>query len=132
MLSVILISFPYPAEIMAPYWQNQSCDPFTPRSSACRLGNYVDYTVNVSSPSDVAAGLQFAQKYNIRVVIKNTGHELVAMSTSSEHLHTDLVQLSREVDWKRCAWAVDTQPKIYRFLELFKPRLRRASNQDRR
>ncbi|KAI2465784.1 hypothetical protein F4781DRAFT_435039 [Annulohypoxylon bovei var. microspora] len=60
---------------MAPDWQNQSCDPFTPSSSACDIGNYVDFTVNVSSPSGVAAGLQFAQKHNIKIVIKNTGHD---------------------------------------------------------
>ena len=88
-LNAIQISFPYPAEIMAPYWQNQSCDPFTSSSSPCRLGNYVDYVVNVSSPSDIAAGLQFAQKYNIRTVIKNTGHELVAMNALFEDLFTD-------------------------------------------
>lgn len=79
MLTVDLISFPYPAEIMDPYWQNQSCDPFTARSSVCSLGNYVDFTVNVSSASDVVAGLQFAQKHNVRILIKNTGHELVAI-----------------------------------------------------
>ncbi|KAI1138398.1 FAD binding domain protein [Hypoxylon sp. FL0543] len=73
--------YPYPAEIMAPYWQNQSCDPFTSRSTACDLGNYFDHAVNVSSPSDVAAGLQFAQKHNIRVVIKNTGHDYLGKST---------------------------------------------------
>ncbi|KAI0901030.1 FAD binding domain protein [Annulohypoxylon nitens] len=73
--------FPYPAEIMDPYWQNQSCDPFTPRSNACDLGNYVDFTVNVSSASDVVAGLQFAQKHNVRIVIKNTGHDYLGKST---------------------------------------------------
>ena len=88
-LSAVPISYPYSAEIMAPYWQNQSCDPFTSSSSTCRLGNYVDYAVNVSSPSDVTAGLQFAQKHNVRVVIKNTGHELVAMNADLTDLHTD-------------------------------------------
>lgn len=60
---------------MAPYWQNQSCDPFTAESTPCRLGNYVDFSVNVSSASDVVAGLKFAEEKNIRLVIKNTGHE---------------------------------------------------------
>jgi hypothetical protein len=60
---------------MDPYSQNQSCDPFTPRSSPCKLGNYVEYSVNVSSAADAAAGLRFAEKHNLRIVIKNTGHE---------------------------------------------------------
>ena len=70
-----LLSYPHPAEIMSPYWQNQSCDPFTSREKSCDLGNYVVYTINASSAHDIASGLQFAEKHNIRVAIKNTGHE---------------------------------------------------------
>jgi hypothetical protein len=62
---------------MAPEWQNYTCDPFTPKSAPCDLGNYVDYTINVSSAADIVAGLKFAQQKNIRLVIKNTGHESV-------------------------------------------------------
>ena len=62
---------------MAGYFQNRSCDPFTPETKRCELGNYVDYAINVSSASDAAAGLRFAQERNIRLVIKNTGHEYV-------------------------------------------------------
>ncbi|KAK6005957.1 hypothetical protein QM012_006367 [Aureobasidium pullulans] len=69
------------AEFMAPYWQNQSCDPFTPRSHACQLGNYVSYSVNVSCAADAAAGLKFAEKHNLRLVIKNTGHDYNGKST---------------------------------------------------
>ena len=60
---------------MQTYFANQSCDPFTPQSQACVLGNYVSYAVNVSSTSDAVAALSFAQKNNIRIVIRNTGHE---------------------------------------------------------
>ena len=60
---------------MAPWFTNDSCDPYTQRSTPCELGNYVDYSINISSPADIAAGLQFAQTSNIRLVIKNTGHE---------------------------------------------------------
>ena len=60
---------------MNPYWLNNSCSPFTAESSDCTLGNIVDYTINVTSAEDVAAGVIFAQRQNIRLVIKNTGHE---------------------------------------------------------
>ncbi|KAI0548720.1 FAD binding domain protein [Xylaria curta] len=73
--------YPNPVEIMDPLAQNRSCDPFTPSSTACSLGNYVDYTINASSAADIAAGLEFAQKNNIRLVIKNTGHDYLAKST---------------------------------------------------
>jgi hypothetical protein len=60
---------------MAPFFQNVSCDPFTAETTPCTLGNSVDYSINVTCPEDVAAGLKFAQDNNIRLAIKNTGHE---------------------------------------------------------
>lgn len=60
---------------MAPWFQNQSCVAFTDRSTPCDLGNYASYSISVSNPDDIAAGLTFARKHNIRLVVKNTGHE---------------------------------------------------------
>ena len=68
---------------MAPYFQNASCDPFTSETTPCTLGNYVDYSINITCPEDVAAGLTFAQENNIRLVIKNTGHEYAVYFTMS-------------------------------------------------
>lgn len=68
-------SLPHPAEIINPFFQNQSCDPFTPYSQKCDLGNYAVYSINVTGPEDVARGIQFAKTNNVRLVIKNTGHE---------------------------------------------------------
>ena len=67
-----------PTSIQNPYWLNDSCSPYTSESTECTLGNIVDYTINVSSATDVVAGVEFAQSKNIRLVIKNTGHEYVA------------------------------------------------------
>lgn len=60
---------------MNPAFQNQSCDPFTPTDQPCELGNYVSYSINVTEAADVVAGIKFAAEKNIRLVIKNTGHE---------------------------------------------------------
>ena len=65
---------------MAPLSLNQSCDPYTPQSSPCQIGNYVEYAIAVTGASDVAAGLKFVQEKNIRLVIKNTGHEYTHFS----------------------------------------------------
>ncbi|KAF4614409.1 hypothetical protein G7Y89_g15329 [Cudoniella acicularis] len=72
---------PHPAEIMNAYFQNQSCDPFTPTSQPCELGNYAVYSINVTGAQDVVAGLKFAQEKNIRLVIKTTGHDYNGRST---------------------------------------------------
>lgn len=46
------------------------------RYPQCDLGNYPVYTVNASSTEHVAAGIRFARDNNIRLVIKNTGHDI--------------------------------------------------------
>lgn len=60
---------------MQTYFANQSCDPFTDRTVPCKLGNYVSYAVDVRKTADIAAALRFAKSKNVRVVIRNTGHE---------------------------------------------------------
>ncbi|KAJ3496268.1 hypothetical protein NLG97_g2784 [Lecanicillium saksenae] len=42
----------------------------------CDLGNFPAYTVNATNATDVAAGIKFAKDHNIRLVIKNTGHDI--------------------------------------------------------
>ncbi|KAB5525547.1 hypothetical protein GE09DRAFT_1178214 [Coniochaeta sp. 2T2.1] len=78
-----LWDFPQPhifasGEIMSPYWQNGSCDPF---STGCSLGTYVSYSIAVEGPEDVRAGIDFSTRHNIRLVIKNTGHDYLGRST---------------------------------------------------
>lgn len=68
---------------MAPFFANRSCDPFTEKSAGCVLGSYVQYAVNVSSAADVSAGIKFANDRNIRLVIRNTGHDYNGKSTGA-------------------------------------------------
>ncbi len=60
---------------MAPIFQNLTCAPYTAQSSPCTLGNLAVYAINVTGAEDVVAGLRFAQRQNLRISIKNTGHE---------------------------------------------------------
>ena len=60
---------------MNPFFLNQSCDPFTPKDKSCSLGNYASYSIKVTCSSDVVAGIKFAKDKDIRLVVKNTGHE---------------------------------------------------------
>lgn len=71
------------ASVMAPFFANQSCDPFTPQEKPCTLGNYVAYAVAAESAADVAATIKFAKKHNIRFVIRNTGHDYLGRSTGA-------------------------------------------------
>ncbi|KAH8203206.1 hypothetical protein TruAng_002611 [Truncatella angustata] len=75
-----------PAEMINPTPQNQTCDPYTPKDRPCTLGNYPVYSINVTGASDVVAGIRFAQKNNIRLTIKNTGHDYQGKSVGEGSL----------------------------------------------
>ncbi|KAI0798992.1 FAD/FMN-containing isoamyl alcohol oxidase-like protein MreA [Xylaria sp. FL0064] len=75
-----------PVSVMSPYWVNNSCSPFTASDAQCALGNLAQYAVNVSSAEDVIAGIRFAQAKNVRLTIKNTGHDFLGRSTGKGSL----------------------------------------------
>lgn len=72
-----------PTSVHSAFFANQSCDPFTSPNDPCLYGNYVRYAVNVSTPEDVAATVAFAKEYNIRFIIRNTGHDYLGRSTGA-------------------------------------------------
>lgn len=71
---------------MAPFFAEGACDPFHPVSKPCTLGNYVRYSVNVTSPAQISNTVKFATKHNIRLVIRNTGHDYNGRSTGAGSL----------------------------------------------
>ncbi|KAL8285839.1 hypothetical protein RB601_005990 [Gaeumannomyces tritici] len=87
---------------MEPFFANQSCDPFTDKNLPCTLGNLVSYSVNVSTAAHVQAALKFAQQSNIRVNIRNTGHDFLGRSTGAGALSiwTHNLQNIDFIDWK--------------------------------
>ncbi|KAI1467956.1 FAD binding domain protein [Daldinia caldariorum] len=68
---------------MAAYFANLSCDPFTPRDAQCIVGAYVPYVVNASDADDYRKTIAFAKERNIRLVIRNTGHDYMGKSTGA-------------------------------------------------
>nr|A0A0C6E5D0.1 RecName: Full=FAD-linked oxidoreductase orf1; AltName: Full=Betaenone biosynthesis cluster protein B; AltName: Full=FAD-dependent BBE enzyme-like protein; Flags: Precursor [Neocamarosporium betae]BAQ25462.1 putative FAD binding domain protein [Neocamarosporium betae] len=70
-------------EIMNPWYQNTSCSPFYRVDQPCTLGNYVSYAIPVSGPEDVVTAINFTQTHNVRLVIKNTGHDYLGKSTGT-------------------------------------------------
>lgn len=42
----------------------------------CELGNSPLYTIKATEACDVAAGIKFAKDNDVRLVIKNTGHDI--------------------------------------------------------
>ncbi|KAG0226581.1 hypothetical protein BGW41_004136 [Actinomortierella wolfii] len=68
-------------------WQHQrvECTGFD-KSLPCIQATVPLYTLNASSIADVQATIRFANQHNIRLVVKNTGHDLLGRSTGAEAL----------------------------------------------
>lgn len=47
------------------------------KPKTCDLGSAPVYTINATEPEEVAKGIAFAREHNIRLVIRNTGHDLL-------------------------------------------------------
>ncbi|KAL9946053.1 hypothetical protein D7B24_000603 [Verticillium nonalfalfae] len=96
-----LTHIPSSSSVMQTYFANQSCDPFTDRAKPCTLGNYVSYAVDVECSSDVARALKFAKANNLRVVVRNTGHDFLGRSTGAGALAiwTNHLKSIDFVDW---------------------------------
>jgi hypothetical protein len=73
------------------YWQNwEACgmsacsllsrNPTEELYSTCSLGTLAPYYVDVRKPIHIATALQFAKVHNIRISIKNTGHDFYGRS----------------------------------------------------
>ncbi|KAK2008927.1 FAD binding domain-containing protein [Colletotrichum eremochloae] len=94
------------SSIMAPFFANQSCDPFQPESRPCLLGNYVVYAVDAKTPEHIKATMAFAQEHNIRFIVRNTGHDYLGRSTGAGALAvwTHSMNSAEIVDWNTAAY----------------------------
>ena len=84
-----------------PNWEalddaGQSCYIDTAQSIPCSQGRVSWYSIQAETPADIQAGVRFAQKYNLRVAIRNTGHDFLGRSVAvgslqiNTHLMTDM------------------------------------------
>lgn len=99
---------------MQSFFANQSCDPFSPQSTPCQLGNYVRYALNASCTTDVQLGVLFAKAFNLRLVVRNTGHECVITLPhlpDAPSLTHNRIQLLWAVDRSRCFGHLDAPPE---------------------
>ena len=70
---------------MSPLFLNDSCSPFEPNGT-CALGNMASYAIDVTDAASAAAGINFARENNIRLTIKNTGHDYLGRSAGEGSL----------------------------------------------
>jgi hypothetical protein len=69
--------------IMAPLFANNSCNIFASEEASCTLGGLVSFAVNATCGSDFQTTIAFVRRHNIRLVIRNTGHDYNGKSTGA-------------------------------------------------
>ncbi|KAJ6157575.1 hypothetical protein N7470_005167 [Penicillium chermesinum] len=73
-----------PASIMWPLFEGRTCLPTNQNVTAdCTLGGYSSYAVNVSHVAQIQLAVNFARLANLRLVVKNTGHDFSGKSTGA-------------------------------------------------
>ncbi|KAK2033867.1 FAD binding domain-containing protein [Colletotrichum zoysiae] len=94
------------SSVMAAFFANQSCDPFLGRDARCIIGTYVQYAVNATGADDYVKTIKFAQDNNIRLVIRNTGHDYLGKSTGAGALAlwTHHIKDINVVDYKSASY----------------------------
>jgi len=63
-----------------PVYQGRTCLPIDSPNGTCDLGGFPIYAVNISTVAQIQLAINFARNANIRLVIKNTGHDYLGKS----------------------------------------------------
>lgn len=63
------------------YYTNETCRPTSNRNTPCTLGYYGVYVILAKTYDHVKAGVDFARTHDLRLVIRNTGHDFLGRST---------------------------------------------------
>jgi hypothetical protein len=64
-------------------FQGRTCMPTNNSDGKCTLGGYASYSINVSSVAQVQLGVNSARNANLRLTIKNTGHDYIGKSSGA-------------------------------------------------
>ncbi|KAI1505828.1 hypothetical protein F5X99DRAFT_415863 [Biscogniauxia marginata] len=70
-----------PAAELWTYFTNDTCRPTADSTEPCTLGYYGIYVIVAQSRDHVKAGIDFARENNLRLIIRNTGHDFIGRST---------------------------------------------------
>ncbi|KAK4682183.1 hypothetical protein QC764_113010 [Podospora pseudoanserina] len=76
-------------------WSNDTCLPYP--GYPCSGQGYPLFVINATTARHVQLGVRFAKKHNIRLVVKNTGHDFIGRSSAPNSLSIWVHSLK---DWK--------------------------------
>lgn len=62
------------------YFTNDTCRPTTNPTDTCTLGHYPVLAIMAKTTAHIQEGVKFAKKNNLRLIIRNTGHDFLGRS----------------------------------------------------
>ncbi|KAG8721079.1 hypothetical protein FRC08_015887 [Ceratobasidium sp. 394] len=80
-----------------PVWESSGCRINTPRNMTCEQGFVPTYLVAAKDGSDVSKAIVFAGKYRLKLVVKNTGHDLYVDDLLIRSTRADLTVLNESL-----------------------------------
>ncbi|KAF6796333.1 restculine oxidase [Colletotrichum sojae] len=75
-----------PTSVMSPLYQGLTCVPPSVNNistGACTVGGYPSYVVKATNVAQIQLAVNFARNLNLRLVVKNTGHDFNGRSSGS-------------------------------------------------
>ncbi|KAG9258564.1 uncharacterized protein F5Z01DRAFT_670274 [Emericellopsis atlantica] len=71
-----------PSSLMSPLFAGATCQPQNGAlGEECTLGGFPEYSVNVTTVAQIQLAVNFARSRNIRLVVRNTGHDFLGRNT---------------------------------------------------
>jgi hypothetical protein len=70
---------------MVPFYGNSSCYPSNADTctATCDQGIVPTYVIKATKVSHIQAGVRFAKRHNLRLIIRNTGHDFMGRSVGT-------------------------------------------------
>lgn len=97
-MRTIFSSVSQPAAALWTYFTNDTCRPTQNPTDSCTLGYYGVYVIMASTPRHVKAGIDFARRNNLRLIVRNTGHDFIGRSTGYGSLIINTHSF-QQIDW---------------------------------
>ncbi|KAI5455599.1 hypothetical protein BGZ63DRAFT_458639 [Mariannaea sp. PMI_226] len=72
-----------PTSVMWPLYEGLTCEPDEAASGNCTIGGYPTYVVDAQNVAHIQLAVNFARALNLRLVIKNTGHDFNGRSAGA-------------------------------------------------
>lgn len=106
-------------------YEGKTCLPTEDPSGSCTQGGYSSYAVEVSNVAQIQLALNFARETNVRLVVRNTGHDYNGRSTGAGALSvwmhnlkdTEFIDLYHSSEYEGPALKVGAGVQVYELYE---------------